>query len=366
MSESRRWRRLAFILTLLLLTTMALAACGSSRDDAEETATADAGVGDSEPTATTAAEPTATAADTTPPPSGGAGNGEFDVEVSGDLRGEINIDGSSTVFPISQALAEEFNALAPDVRITVGTSGTGGGFEKFCAGDTQISNASRPIKDDEMQACADNGVEFTEVEIAFDGLTVAVNSENDWVDCMTVDQLNQIWKPDSTVKTWSDIDPSWPDETIDLYGPGTDSGTFDYFTDEINGEEGASRADYTASEDDNVLVQGVAGGQYALGYFGFAYYVENRDSLKALAIDGGSGCVAPDHETIASGEYTPLSRPLFIYVNNAALADEAVHDFVLFQLTDEAQAIVPEVGFVELDAETLATERQELLAAIGE
>lgn len=258
----------------------------------------------------------------------------------------VSGDGSSTVFPITEAVAEEFGNTRDDVEVTVGISGTGGGFQKFCNGETDFNDASRPIRDQERQACAGNGVEPVEFQVAFDGLSVMVNPANDFVECLTVDELKRIWEPGSTVDSWNDVRPEWPDRPIRLYGPGTDSGTFDYFTEVIVGEEDASRADYQASEDDNVLVQGVAGDENALGYFGFAYYEQNADKLKLVAVDGGEGCVAPSRETIFSGEYSPLSRPLFVYVRADALERPEVADFMRFYLT-EGRALVQEVGYVE-------------------
>ena len=214
------------------------------------------------------------------------------------------------------------------MQITVGVSGTGGGFERFCRGETDLSNASRAIDDDEAQICTDAAIDYTEFQVANDALTVVVNTENDWVDCLTVEQLAAIWGPDSTVSSWSDIDPSFPDEKLTLFGPGTDSGTFDYFTDAINGEEGASRSDYAASEDDNTIVTGVSGETGGLGYFGFSYFEENQDTLKALEIDGGDGCVAPSVESAQDGTYTPLSRPLFVYAKNESFARPEVEAFV--------------------------------------
>lgn len=264
-----------------------------------------------------------------------------------ELSGRVKVDGSSTVFPVSEAVAEEFRSAAPRVRVTVGLSGTGGGFQKFLNGETDINNASRPIKPVEAERAAAAGIEFIELPVTFDGLSVLVNPDNDWVDHLTVRELRKIWQPESTVETWSDIRPEWPDEEIRLYGPGTDSGTFDYFTETINGKSGASRPDYTASEDDNVLVQGVAGDRYALGYFGFAYYEENRNKLKAVAIDGGNGPVMPTRATINDGRYAPLSRPLFIYVRSDALDKPAVEEFVTFYL-DNAGSLAREVGYIEL------------------
>ncbi len=266
------------------------------------------------------------------------------------VEGEISIDGSSTVFPLAEAVAEEFGKENKDVRVTVGVSGTGGGFKKFAAGETDISNASRPIKQTEIDAAKANNIEFIELKVSFDGLTVIINKENDWAKEMTVDQLKQIWNPTSTVKMWSDVNPAWPQEVIKLYAPGVDSGTFDYFTETINDEAGAIRPDFTASEDDNVLVQGVAGDKYALGFFGHSYYEENLDSLQAVSIDNGNGPIAPTFDTIKSGEYAPLSRPLFIYVNKASLDKPQVRAYVEYFLTVAAE-LAPEVGFVSLPQE---------------
>ncbi len=268
---------------------------------------------------------------------------------SGGLSGKIDIDGSSTVFPITQGVAEEFSRENRGVHITVGQSGTGGGFSKFCSGGIEINDASRQIKESEIEQCAENGIEWTEFEVAIDGLSVATNNENDWVTCLTVDQLNAMWKPDSPISRWSDLDPDWPDEEIQFFSPGTDSGTFDYFTDTINGHEGAVRTDsITFSEDDNVLVVGVEGNTYATGYFGYAYYRENTDRIQVLQIDGGEGCVIPDEQTVRDGTYSPLSRPLFIYVNNDALANKQdVAEFVRFYFSD-GRIVIPEVGYVEL------------------
>ena len=267
----------------------------------------------------------------------------------GELSGQISMDGSSTVYPISEAVAEEFmSAQQGQVRVTVGMSGTGGGFKRFCAGETEISNASRPIKDTERQQCAQNQVEFVEIPVAYDGLTVAVNPQNTFAQCLTVAELKKVWEPGSTVKRWSDVRAGFPNRELKLYGPGTASGTFDYFTEAIVGKEDASRADYTASEDDNVLVQGVEGDANSLGYFGYAYYKENAAKLKAVAVDGGAGCVSPNEETIKSGNYKPLSRPLMIYVKTAALQRPEVRAFVEYYLNNAAQ-LVPQVGYVALD-----------------
>ncbi|HEY6737710.1 MAG TPA: PstS family phosphate ABC transporter substrate-binding protein, partial [Actinopolymorphaceae bacterium] len=225
------------------------------------------------------------------------------------------------------------------VDVSVATSGTGGGFKTFCAGETDISNASRTIKPEEKAECEKNGVEFAEIQVANDALTVVVDPENTWATCLTVDQLKKIWEPaaEGKITSWKQVDPTFPEEKLALYGPGTDSGTFDYFTDEVNGEEGASRADYSASEDDNVLVQGVAGTKGALGYFGLSYFEENSDKLKAVQIDGGNGCVAPSVETAQAGKYTPLGRPLFIYVSKQAYAEPHVKAFVDFYVQSDEE-----------------------------
>lgn len=269
---------------------------------------------------------------------------------SGGGGGSIEIDGSSTVFPITEAVAEEFMAeTGGETRVTVALSGTGGGFRRFCAGETDLSNASRPIAEDEIEACEAAGVEYREIQVALDGLAVVVNPANDFVQCLTVDELSQIWGPGSTVASWSEVRPDWPNEPIHLYGPGTNSGTFDYFTEEISGESGASRSDYTASEDDNVLVQGVSGDENGLGYFGYAYFSENQSRLKLVGVDGGSGCVTPNPQTIESGEYAPLSRPLFIYVSEQSLAEESVRSFVEYYLSTAPQ-LAGEVGYIPLTA----------------
>ncbi len=274
------------------------------------------------------------------------------------LSGSIQIDGSSTVAPLSTAAAELFAETQPDVRVSVGTSGTGGGFERFCAGETDISDASRPIKDDEeVPVCKKNGIEYTELQVAVDALTIVVSGQNDWIDCITTDQLNAIWKPGSKIDNWSDVPGGdYPDVPLKLAGPGTDSGTFDYFTDEINGEEGASRTDYTPSEDDNVIVRAVEGERGAMGYFGFSYYEQNQDKLKALAVDSGKGCIDPSAETAQSGEYSPLSRPLFIYVKNASLAKPHVRQFVGFYL-DNAVDAAETAQLIALHDDQLAEEQ---------
>lgn len=278
------------------------------------------------------------------------------MAASADLSGTIEIDGSSTVFPVSEAVAEEFHKLHPDVRVNVGVSGTGGGFKRFTAGETDISDASRPIKDTEAQAAADNGIEYYPLRVAMDGLSVLVSPDNDFVECLSVEQLKAIWEPGSAVSNWNDVDPAFPDKKIVLYGPDTDSGTFDYFTEEVVGEVQASRADYTASADDNVLMQGIAGGRYSMGYFGYSYYAENADKLKLVSVDSGNGCVTPTSETIENGTYAPLSRPLFIYVSKQSLERPEVKAFVEFYL-DNAAELAQEVGYIRLGEAEYAANR---------
>ena len=275
--------------------------------------------------------------------------GGGDTNESG-LTGSVEIDGSSTVYPITEAVAEEFMlANGSGVRVTVGVSGTGGGFKRFCAGETVISNASRPIKDSEREQCEAAGVDPVELEIAYDGISLVANPDNAFAQCLTVEELRAIWQPNSTVRTWSQVRQGFPNSPMKLYGPGTDSGTFDYFTEAINGEEDASRSDYTASEDDNVLVQGVQGDAGALGYMGFAYYQENSESLKLLGVDNGAGCVQPSAETIRGGQYAPLSRPVYIYVSRTALERPEVRAFVDFYL-DNAGELAESVGYIPLEA----------------
>ena len=284
-----------------------------------------------------------------------SGSGEGGQELSG----EVVADGSSTVQPLTAAAGELFAEEAPGVTVSVGTSGTGGGFEVFCKGETDISNASRPIKDEEAAACKEGGVEYTELQVATDALTVVTSSENDFITCLTTEELAKLWGPDSEgkVKTWDQVNPDFPSEPIELYGPGTDSGTFDYFTDEINGEEGVSRTD-------NVIVQGVAGSANALGYFGYTYYEENADTLKAIEVDSGNGCVAPSAETAQDGSYTPLARPLFIYVNNASAADKPqVKGFVDFYAKNDAD-IAEAAQFIPLNDEQKSA-LQDAAASLG-
>ena len=295
--------------------------------------------------------------------SAACGGGEAG-DTSTELGGEVLIDGSSTVFPIAEAIAEEFQISHPRVRVSVGFSGSGGGFERFCNDELDITNASRPIKDSEREECAAAGIEFTELPVAWDGLSVIANPENEFLQCLTVAELRSIWEPGSSVSTWQDVRGEWPAEEIDLYGPGTDSGTFDYFTETVNGESGASRPDYQASEDDNILVQGVAGERYALGYLGYAYFTENMDKLSLVAVDGGTGCVAPSDATIADGSYAPLSRPLFIYVKHAALSRPEVREYMEF-LVENAQEVVPATGYHALSAEEYAEDLAQLRAVGG-
>jgi phosphate transport system substrate-binding protein len=284
---------------------------------------------------------------------------------SSDLEGTIKIDGSSTVAPLSTAAAELFQQENPGVRVTVGTSGTGGGFEKFCSGETDISDASRPIKpDEEVPVCEKNGVRYEEIQVANDGLAVVANKENDWADCLTVDQLKKIWDKGSKVDSWSGVDPKFPDEQMELFGAGTDSGTFDYFTEAINGEEGQSRSDYNATEDDNVTVRGVSGSKGALGYFGLSYYEQNQDQLQAVQIDGGDGCVPPNRDTVQSGDYKPLSRPLFIYPSDKALRRPEVKAFVEFYLDNQAK-VTEQALFVSMTDEQLQKAQSKVAKLAG-
>ncbi len=282
-----------------------------------------------------------------------------------EIEGTIEADGSSTVGPLTEAVIEEFAAVAPGITVTNGISGSGGGFERFANGEIQISNASRPISDDESALAAENGVGYYVLNVAYDGITVVVSADNDFVESLTVEQLAQIWSADGGVVNWSDVNPEWPEEPIELYGPGADSGTFDYFNEEILGDDVAVRTDYIPSEDDNVLVQGVIGSTNALGYFGFAYYVENQDSLKAVAIDAGNGPVAPSIETIGDGSYAPLSRTLFVYVNAGDLqSDPSLQEFLRFYLANSGP-LAEDVGYIALPGESLAEQQEKLEAAIS-
>jgi phosphate transport system substrate-binding protein len=295
--------------------------------------------------------------DTSTPAQAAAGTG------GGNLSGRIEVDGSSTVGPFVTAGAEEFQGQNADVKVTVGISGTGGGFERFCAGETDISDASRPIKEDEeVPVCQKNGIEYTQLQVANDGIAVVVNKENDWAKCLTVEQLNKIWGPDSKVDNWNQVDPSFPDQKLTLAGPGTDSGTFDFFTAQINGEEDASRTDYQATEDDNVIVQAVEGDKGGLGYFGLSYFEQNQGNLNDVEVDGGSGCVAPSTDTVQDGSYTPLSRPLFVYVKNSSLAKPEVKAFVQY-LLDNEESIAQNALFVPMTDEQAQKSKSDFEAA---
>lgn len=330
----RRW--LTLLLAGLAAFALVLVACGDDSDDGDGSAATPA--------------PTTAASDT------GGDNGQY-----ADLSGEIRIDGSSTVFPISEAMAEEFG-LVSDVRVNVAFSGTGGGFEKFCRGETHISDASRPIKQGEIDACADNGIsDIVEIQVAIDALTVMVHPDNDFAQCMTVAEINQAFSADGA-KRWNEIRPEWPDAEIVAYYPGADSGTFDYFHEAIiEAVEGAThRGDGTPSEDDNILALGIGRDRNAIGYFGFAYFLEAGQSLQAVSVDNGDGCVAPSFEAALSGEYAPLSRPLYIYTRASLLAERPeLAGFVEFFL-DSSDAIVPEVGYVTMPADLLAAQKAKL------
>jgi phosphate transport system substrate-binding protein len=277
----------------------------------------------------------------------------------GKASGNIAIDGSSTVFPFAQAAAEGFQSENPDVKITVGESGTGGGFEKFCNGETDISNASRPIKDDEeVPVCKKNGISYGEVQVSNDGIAVTTNKDLK-IDCMTTAELKKLWNKGSKINNYRDLNPKFPDQKVSLFGPGTDSGTFEFFTEEINGEEGATRKDYQPSEDDNVLVQGVAGDKGGLGYFGFSYYEQNQDKLNLVGVDSGGGCVKPSQATIQDGSYKPLARPLFMYVSDKAIAKPQVKAFLDFVVANQ-QTVAENAQIVSLTPEQLAKAKQAL------
>lgn len=280
---------------------------------------------------------------------GGQSGSSSSGESGGTASGAVAVDGSSTVAPLTSVAAELFQAQNSGVNVTVGTSGTGGGFEKFCRGETDMNDASRPIEADEEANCEKAGVKTASLTVANDALTVVVNKENTFATCLTTEQLKKIWEPKSQVNNWNQVDPSFPDEKLVLFGPGTDSGTFDYFTDAINGEEGASRTDYTPSEDDNVVVQGVSGSKGGLGYFGYTYYEENQDKVTAVQIDSGKGCVAPSPETAQDGTYTPLARPLFVYPSVESLSSNpAFVDFLTYYVENDA-TIAEQAQFIALN-----------------
>ena len=293
----------------------------------------------------------------------GGGSGG-DSGGGGNLSGAVRIDGSSTVYPLTALAAEDFMAANPGVQVTVASSGTGGGFEKFCRGETDANDASRKIKDEEKAACEAAGIAYGELQVAVDALTVVVNKENTWATCLTVEELAKIWAPESTVKNWSEVRAGFPDVPLALFGPGTDSGTFDYFTASVNGEEGASRTDYTPTEDDNVTVQGVSGSPGGLGYFGFTYFEENADKLNAVEIDGGAGCVAPSAENAQNGTYTPLSRPLFVYPSKQALAQPQVKAFFDYYVANDA-TIATDALFIPLTEAQKATLESTYAALTG-
>jgi phosphate transport system substrate-binding protein len=275
------------------------------------------------------------------------------------LTGTIQVDGSSTVFPITEAVAEEYRNEQPEVKVTIGVSGTGGGFKKFARGETNISNASRPIKDLEIESCKANNIKYIELEVAYDGLAVLVNPANTWVDSFTIEELKKIWEPaaQGKIMKWNQIRPEWPNEEIHLFGPGVASGTYDYFTEAIVGKSGSSRGDFTASEDDHVLVQGIAGDKYALGFFGLAYYTENADKLTLIGVHNGTEVVKPTLETVSNGSYKPLSRPLFIYVNSTSVKSPEVVDFVNFFLNNAAE-LSEDVGYIPLPKELYSKQKE--------
>lgn len=297
----------------------------------------------------------------------GCGPGNNNAENSGEaISGNVQVDGSSTVYPITEAIAEEFRSEQPDVRVTVGISGTGGGFKKFGRGELDINNASREIKEDEASAAKENNIEYVGLSVAFDGLAVLVNKENDWIENITVEELKKIWEPSAqgNITRWNQIRSEWPDEELHLYGPGVASGTYDYFTEAVVGESGASRGDFTASEDDNVLVQGITNDKNALGFFGLAYYEENQEKLKLIGVDNGMGAVLPSFETVKEGEYAPLSRPVYIYVSSKAVKNPAVVAFVEFYL-EAAAELVQDVGYIAL-TEAEYQEQKEKFASFVE
>lgn len=291
----------------------------------------------------------------------GDGNGET-------LSGDIEISGSSTVFPLASAVAEQFDKDHQDVNVSVKPTGSGGGFKNhFCPGRSQFNNASRPISEAEKEQCSENGVEWLELAVATDALTVVVNNDADWIDCMTVDELRQIWKSDPATR-WNEVNDDWPDEEIERFGAAETSGTFDYFTEVVVGESGSHTQDYQPTEQDNLIVQGVSGDEFAIGYFGFSYYYQNPDAVKALGIDSGSGCVEPSLETAKGGEYTPLARPLFTYASIPALAEDHVAEFARFYVEQSANEslVAEEVGYVPNSQDDMQAQLDKLESAIEE
>ncbi|WII36169.1 PstS family phosphate ABC transporter substrate-binding protein [Paenibacillus thiaminolyticus] len=327
----KKWGKQIMLLTLVAVMAFTLAACGGKKDD---TSNASAGNTGTDSTQTNTANNT-------------ENQGSEDK-----LSGTIEIDGSSTVYPMTEAIAEEFGKEHSAVRVSVGTSGTGGGFKRFAAGETAISNASRPIKDKEAEDAKANGIEYLELTVAYDGLSIVVNKDNAWVDKITLDELKKIYEPNSKVKTWADVREGWPNEEIKIYSPGADHGTFDYFTEEINGKAQESRNDgqITFSADTNAIVQGVAGDKNAIGYFGYSFFEENQDKLKLVPVDNGTATVTPTLDTIKDGSYSPLSRPLLIYVSKKQMEKPEVKAYVEYYLTT-AGSIAEEVGYVPLPQE---------------
>ncbi|PWV99434.1 phosphate ABC transporter substrate-binding protein (PhoT family) [Paenibacillus cellulosilyticus] len=325
---------------LLILT----AACGNKAEDSTSN-----GSSDTEQTSDDQSEDTALDDESAD---------DEDVEV--EMGGEIEIDGSSTVYPLTEAVAEDFGKFNPEVRVTVGISGTGGGFKRFCAGELAISDASRPITDEEAKTCSDNGIEYSDLTIAYDGLSLVVSKDNDFIDHLTVEELNKIFTTGSTVKTWADVRAGWPAEKILMYSPGAESGTYDYFNETILAKKGIRNdTQISFSEDDNTLVQGVEGSKYAIGYFGFAYYEENADKLKVVPIDAGKGAIAPSPETIKDGTYAPLSRPLYIYVNKAEISRPEVYAFADYYINNIG-SLASEVGYVPLPDDKYSEEATKL------
>ncbi|HKZ20869.1 MAG TPA: PstS family phosphate ABC transporter substrate-binding protein [Acidimicrobiia bacterium] len=294
------------------------------------------------------------------------GNGSTITNGSGEISGTIVIDGSSTVTPLITVAAEDFQAVSDGVQVTVATSGTGGGFEKFCVGETDVSMASRPISEEESATCAENGIEPVEFIVANDALSVIVNPDNDWASCLTVEQLNTMWAPESEgiITNWNQVDPSFPDQELALFGAGSDSGTFDYFTDEINGEEGAIRTDYNPSEDDNVTIVGVEGDVGAVGFLGLSYVLENEGRIAAVEVDGGGGCVAPSADTVIDGSYTPLGRPLFVYFKAESLQRPEVGAFAQYY-ADNQETITETALFIPLSEEQAASQQAALDSIVG-